>query len=105
MIVLPADVLAFLGQPTEGADTAALVSHINAATLMVKAYTRGGGFTNGEPSDDVAAVIVSCASRMHGNPTNDRQQSMGPFQTSPGVFNGWTLPETAVLHQYRKRAL
>lgn len=106
MNVFPADVLAFLGQPTEGADTAALEAHINAATVMVKAYTRSGGFdVAGDPVDDVAAVITSCAARMHANPTNDRNQGIGPFQTSPGIFNGWTLPERAVLHQYRRRAL
>ncbi|MCM3554002.1 hypothetical protein M3697_02585 [Janibacter melonis] len=104
MTVAPADVLAFLGQP-EDAGAIGLPEHISTATAMVKAYTRGRGFTDdGEPQGDVRAVIVSSAARLHRNPTLDRNQSAGPFTHAPGTFNGWTLPELAVLHRYRTRA-
>lgn len=104
MILTPTDVLTFLGTTGDGQDVASVQTHLDTATVMVKAYTRGGGFTGTEPSEDVAAVIVSCASRLYRNPTLDRSMSIGPAQTSPGIFNGWTLPELAVLHTYRRRA-
>lgn len=104
MSVTPADVLAFLGQP-EDAGTVGLPEHIATATAMVKAYTRGRGFLGPDlVEDDVKAVIVSSAARLHRNPTLDRTQTAGPFTHTPGVFNGWTLPELAVLHRYRTRA-
>lgn len=110
MTVIPADVLAFLGKPVtpEGEDAAA--PHLEAALHMVKAYTRGRGFdpTTDEPADDVAAVIISCAARLHANPTLEVNSSTGiddaTFAETPGIFKGWTLPELAVLHRYRQRA-
>lgn len=99
---LGADVLAFLGE--RDADAAQVDAHVHTATLMVKAYTRGRGFTGGVPAEDVAAVIVSCAARLYRNPTLDRSQQVGPFQTAPGSFHGWSLPELAILHNYRRRA-
>lgn len=103
---LAREVLAFLGEHTWTAtDLAQVESHVHTATMMVKAYTRGAGFPGGEPAEDVAAVIVSCAARLVRNPTLDRTQTVGPFQTSPGTFQGWSLAELAVLHTYRRRAL
>lgn len=99
------DVVAFLGGPVEGHDVAQIETHIRVASMMVKGYTRGRGFDeDGTPADDVAAVIVSCAARLYRNPTLDRNQTAGPFQTSPGIFNGWTLAELAILNNYRVRA-
>lgn len=78
-------------------------SHV--AEQMVRACTRGNGFdANGEPNDAVAAVVISCAARLHANPTMIRQESAGPFGVSRGTFQGWTLAEQAVLHGYRIRA-
>ncbi len=37
------------------------------------------------------------------NPTNRGSSTVGPFSETPGVFNGFTLPELAVLHLYRRR--
>jgi len=99
------DVLAFLGLPVEGQNVAQVERIIHTATMMVRGYTRGRGFDeSGFPEEDLEAVIVSCAARLYRNPTLDTNQSAGPFQTSPGVFNGWTLPELAILNQYRVRA-
>lgn len=101
------DVLAWLGITPggPGQDDEQIEAHLLTATAMVKAYTRDGGFDeSGEPADDIAAVIISCAARSYRNPSVDRTQTVGPFQTSPGTFGGWTLPELAVLHRYRVRA-
>lgn len=108
MVPTAADVLTFLGESIEeGQDVSQVEAVIATAKAMVKAYTRGGGFMAGGtiPESDVEAVIISCAARLYRNPSLDRNQTVGPFQTSPGVFNGWSLPELAVLHRYRTRAL
>jgi hypothetical protein len=36
-------------------------------TVMARAYTRGRGFTDGEPNEVIAAVIVTAAARLAGN--------------------------------------
>lgn len=79
--------------------------HLDAATAMVNAYTRGRGFDSvtGDPSDDLAGVIVAFAARSVDNPVADRQQSVGPFGRTPAVV-GWSLPELAVLNRYRAKA-
>lgn len=103
--VTHSDVLAFLGTPEAGQDVAQLTSVIGVASAMVKGYTRGRGFNQfGDVDNDLAAVIVSCASRLYRNPTLDRSQSAGPFTQQPGVFAGWTLAELAILHNYRVRS-
>jgi len=38
------------------------------------------------------------------NPTGIVQETSGPFTIRPGTFAGWTLPELAILHAYRRRA-
>lgn len=98
----PADVVRFLGRG--GDDVLALArEHLPVVTMFVRAYTRGNGFVDSEPLEDLAAVIVSATARLIDNPTHARQMASGPFSTTPGVFNGFTLPEIAVLHQYRRR--
>ena len=103
------DVLTFAGKaPGEGQDLTVVTEHLNAATMMVRAYVRGNGFDADGPAEDLAAVIVSCAARLHANPTLDIQTSIGvddgSWNKSPGIFKGWSLPELAVLHRYRVRA-
>lgn len=99
---LSMDVVTFLGESDP--DVAQVDAHVHTAAMMVRAYTRGRGFEGGFPEEDVAAVIVSCAARLYRNPTLDRSQQVGPFQTAPGSFHGWSLPELAILHRYRQRA-
>lgn len=79
--------------------------HLDAATAMVNAYTRGRGFDSvtGDPSDDLAGVIVAFAARSVDNPVGDRQQTVGAFGRTPAVV-GWSLPELAVLNRYRAKA-
>lgn len=99
-------VVDFLGRGADTKATAAAEEHLPIVTAMVKAYVRGNGFDEaGEPAEDLAAVIISATARSVTNPEHTIEQSSGPFSIRPGIFNGWTLPELAVLHRYRKRAL
>lgn len=106
MIVVPADVTAFLGQGQDTTVLALAEVHLPIVTAMVRAYVRSDGFdpTTGEPADDLAAVIVSSTARLVTNPASTISETTGPFAVRPGVFNGWTLPELAILHTYRRRS-
>jgi len=46
---------------------------------------------------------VSACARLTDNPQLAREESIGDFSITRTVFNGWTLPELAVLHRYRRR--
>lgn len=105
MMPTPADVAAFLGRPDDTTVVGLAGEHLPVVTQMVKAYTRDRGFTDDTPGDDLAAVIVSATARLVGNPEHNVSVELGQFSIRPGVFNGWTLPELAILHRYRKRAL
>jgi hypothetical protein len=105
MMPTPADVAAFLGRSGDAATVALAETHLPIVTAMVKAYTRDRGFTADEPGDDLAAVIVSATARALSNPEQTVSVDLGTFSIRPGVFNGWTLPELAILHRYRRRAL
>ncbi|BBY47754.1 hypothetical protein MARA_12220 [Mycolicibacterium arabiense] len=75
-------------------------------TAMVKAYTRGVGFANGVPNDELRAVILSAACRMIANPRGiELGESVGPQSVSfRGAFTGWSVAEAFTLNRYRKRA-
>jgi hypothetical protein len=84
--------------------TAAIVPLI---TMMARAYTRGHGFDDDEPNDEIGAVIVTAAARLAANPQQlSRTNTTGPFSENVvGGFSGWTLAEQFVLNRYRKRAM
>jgi len=99
-----ADVAALLeGAATEDIGTRALA----AVTLMARAYTRGEGFTDDEPNDEIAAAILTASCRLARNPGGlATSETMGPFSFDVrGGFSGFTLAELAVLDQYRVHAL
>ena len=98
-----ADVAAFLGRAGDAAVIDLAEAHLPTVRAMVRAYVRGNGF-DPSPADDVAFVIVSSTARLVSNPEHTVTSTAGPFSTRQAVFDGWTLPELAVLHQYRKRA-
>ncbi|WP_379603661.1 hypothetical protein [Quadrisphaera sp. GCM10027208] len=100
------DVAAFLGRAGDTTIVGLAGQHLPVVTAMVKAYTRDAGFdpATGEPSDDLAAVIVSSTSRACMNPSHTVEENVGPFSVRYGTFAGWTLPELAILHRYRRRA-
>jgi hypothetical protein len=99
--VFPADVDALTSK--EG-DTELAIPII---TAMARAYTRGHGFDDGEPNEEVAAVITTATARFIGNPTQlSRADTIGPFTTDIRAgFTGWTLAELFVLNRYRKRTM
>lgn len=104
---LPEDVASFLGRGDDSTVVALAGQHLPVVTEMVKGYVRGRGFdeTSGFPSEDLAAVIISSCARLVSNPEHATYQQLGTFSIRQGTFAGWTLPELAVLHRYRKRAL
>lgn len=106
MISDAVDVAAFLGKTGDAATVERAEQHLPVVSAMVKAYTRGRGFDEaGNPADDLALIIVSSCARLVSNPEHTVEQTTGPFSIRHAIFDGWTLPELAVLHQYRKRAL
>lgn len=96
------DVADFLGQGNDDSVVALAGQHLQIITAMAQAYTRGNGFDDGHPNDDVAAVLVTATARLMGNPdqTNYRVGNIS-YQSH---FQGWTLAETFVLNRYRKTA-
>ena len=76
-------------------------------TVMARAYTRGGGFTNGRPNEEIMAVITTAAARLAANGAQTRQATTaGVFtQDLKSAFEGWTLVEQMVLNRYRTRAM
>lgn len=103
MVVFPDDVARFLGRPDDSTVFGLALEHLPVVTAMVRRYVRGVGFNDGEPDDDLAAVIVSATARAVANPSHTVTETVGDFSVRYGVFNGWTLPELAILHSYRRR--
>lgn len=96
------DVADFLGQGTNTALVALAGEHVVIVKAMVKAYTRDQGFTDGEPGDDLAAVITTATARLVANPQQLRH-TVGDV-TMNDSFQGFSLAETFVLNRYRKKA-
>jgi hypothetical protein len=90
-----------------GMSTQAAEAAVPLITAMAKAYTRDRGFVDGEPNDEVAAVITAASARLAGNARQiNWSQTMGPDSADMrSYFNGWTLAEQMVLNRYRVRAM
>lgn len=101
-MLTPDDLEAFLGLPVDPVQAEA---HLGTVTAFARAYTRGRGFTDGEPTEEIAAVILTATTRLLTNPTGTISQSTGPFNIRPGSFHGWNIVETLVLNSYRQRAM
>lgn len=99
-----ADVAGLLGDPAHAETVALAARFLPIVTAQVQAYTRDNGFTDGEPAADVAAVILTAATRVVANPENLRSESIGDYSVARQVTDGWLLPELAILNRYRKRA-
>ncbi len=99
----PADLAAHLQTDV---DTATAVLALKVATDVVRSYTRGEGFNvvTGAPGDDLAAVVLMAAGRIYTNPAATEMTSIDDYTVRYAAFNGWTLPELAVLNTYRRRA-
>lgn len=107
-------VASFAGaDPTDPEYAGKVGSALPIVAAMICAYTRDpqglarvsdGMWAAPVDREDLEAVLVSSTARLAGNPTLDRQTTIGPFSETPGQFQGWTLAELAILHRYRKRA-
>ncbi len=86
-------------------DTATAVLALKVATDVVFTYTRGQGFNavTGQPGDDLAAVVLLAAGRIYTNPAATEMTTVDDYTVRYAAFNGWTLPELAVLNTYRRR--
>ena len=96
----------FVGRGHDQAFVALASEHVQIITAMARGYTRDRGFENGEPADDLAAVIVTATARLLANPDqvpNDLTAGSFSKRTYAG-FTGWSLAETFILDRYRKRA-
>lgn len=96
----------FVGRGDDQAFVALASEHAQIITAMARGYTRDRGFENGEPAEDLAAVIVTATARLLANPDqvpNDVTAGSFSKRTYAG-FTGWSLAETFILDRYRKRA-
>lgn len=78
--------------------------HMEMVTSFARAYTRGRGFTDGVPADDIAAVIVTATARMMANPEGMITETVGSYSVRYSEVQGFNLVEQMVLNGYRRRA-
>ncbi|MCH9729538.1 MAG: hypothetical protein K0U84_07660 [Actinomycetia bacterium] len=92
----------FLGQGDDTSLVALASEHAAIVTALARSYTRGRGFAEAEPAEDIAAVIVTATARLVANP----EQLASDFGSVSmrGGWQGWNLAEQIVLNRYRVRA-
>lgn len=96
------DVAAFLGQGDNPQLVALAEQAAPVITVMVRSYTRGNGFEDGTPNEELAAVITTASARLVANP-EQLDTTIGGVRTGTG-FTSFSLAETFVLNRYRKKA-
>jgi hypothetical protein len=101
-MVTGSDVAAFLGRADDTTLSALAGESVTIITAMVRAYTRGKGFEDGDPNPELSAVITTASARLCANP-EQLPTDVGSVSIRGG-FNGFTLAETFVLNRYRVRA-
>lgn len=92
----------FLGGGTDANLVALAGTHATVVTNLCRAYTRGVGFADGAPNDEIASVIVTATARLVANP-EQLSTDVGAVSIRGG-FNGFNLAERFVLNRYRKLA-
>ncbi|NKZ13656.1 hypothetical protein HGA11_22010 [Mycolicibacterium septicum DSM 44393] len=103
MMVTATDLGAFLNRTV---DVAQANTVIQVVTSLAESYTRGVGFTDHVPNDEIAAVVLGASARVISNAKGlEYQETYGPqsigFRTA---FGSWTVAETFVLNRFRARA-
>lgn len=106
MAFAAADVVAFQRKTGDAAALADATQAIAVVTALAESYTRGEGFTDGTPANDVAAAVYMAALRLLANKSQlEHSKDKGPFSVSFSEgFDGWSTAELFVLNRYRKRA-
>lgn len=97
------DLLSTSPAPTDAQVTQAL----SVVTNIAHAYTRGVGFDDGGPNDEIASVIVLATARLLRNPSQlaVREQYGAIVVDYRGGFTGWSLTERETLNRYRVQAV
>lgn len=83
----------------------ACTEHVELVTEYVRGYTRGRGFdpATDEPARGLQAVIVGAAAKLTSNPDQLTSYTAGDYSERGALLIGWTLPELAVLNNFRRR--
>jgi len=100
----PDSLAALLGQEVDATQATAVLSVV---TSMARAYTRDQGFSDGEPNNDIASVILTCSLRLLAHPRQIAvNETHGPSSAgfSPSWI-GWSVAERLTLDRYRVTAL
>jgi hypothetical protein len=97
---------ALLGMDVEDVGTEQAQSVLDICTAIVKSATRGNGFVNGVPVEDLRAIILTSAARLWRNPSQlDHGETRGPESSFfRGGFDGFTVAERYVINRYRTTA-
>lgn len=92
----------FLGCGDDDTVVALAGQHAAIITALARSYTRGRGFADADPAEDIAAVITTATARLVANP----EQLASDFGSVSlrGGWQGWNLAEQIVLNRYRVRA-
>lgn len=83
----------------------ACTEHVELVTEYVRGYTRGRGFDplTDEPARGLQAVIVGAAAKLTSNPDQLTSYTAGDYSERGALLIGWTLPELAILNNFRRR--
>jgi hypothetical protein len=103
------DVAAFLGRADDEQLVAMAARHLFEIAQLARSYTRGSGFLIQDsdnavvftPNAEIASVIVLATARLVTNPAQVQREEADGYAVA-GSFQGWTLPERAVLDRYRR---
>ena len=80
--------------------------HLMIVRAFVYSYTRGRGFTDLDlmrPISLIESVIVSACMRLTPNPEQLESYTAGDYSERGARLQGFSLPELAVLNNYRRR--
>lgn len=96
----------YLGRGSDQTVVALADEHLPIVKAFVRAYVRGAGFAaDGSPAENLRAVILSACARLTTNPAQVKRWQSIDYSETPVTLAGFTLPELAILHLYRRRAL
>lgn len=80
---------------------------ISIVEAMAKAHTRGNGWTDSGPVEEIRSVILTASARLLSNSSGLlRDEAAGPESVSyRSAFTGWTAVERICLDRHRVKAL
>ena len=80
---------------------------LSIVAAMARAYTRGRGWTDDGPADEIRAVILTASARLVSNSRGLLySEAVGPESVDyRSAFTGWTVAERFSLDRWRVKAL